>query len=695
MSFTCEQVDEETALFRKVFLRVLVGTGVLSAIACGIFAGQDNVEWWLIPACLLAAAARLSALSPGQGRWAGLHRAIAGNLFELLLIAVAVLATYSVALLWLQSVELDSRTLGWLITWDRRIRETHEFLEHHQLKLVQLLCLIALITALRIAAAARPALAGLSRATASTISGGTKWFGRISTLMAVAASFTFLATEDGSPACRIGLALRDAMKDYEHFQTALSESVERQLAQAIVDNAWKARPAPLKREMLQAAQLQQEKDQLEEMGRTAEQLFDIRQAPDTGTPRNDETAREKASRKERPTDPPASSWTPIELREAASAADSSSTEGNDKEESGNEATVELAHKVFELLVPADRLFDALSAVSVLKSQIPVFGEFLDALKSSVTGTTFEAIRSAVVRKVTAFRAAHPGAPVGQMVADEVRSHVENIHIDLDRFDETWAAASAAEVSTQRAEVRLAGDRLEAEAAIKQRDQIRQAAREASESARLLDAVNATKSRPLHESTGDELQRITAELEDLGIRWPALGEPGKDLRNQLAGISAEVRYPRLQPLFSQQSVLDSLRQGGTDSRLSAPGSLSTPLTVEPNPLLGEPISSNWDSPLEAIRGLQAYCDQRIADAVGVGLGSSEGSMRLRATLGDRFDDYRQQYQDRQLREIRAQEAQRQREIEAKRAREFPTGTPDVVRPRPIEPRYERPTRGPIK
>src|SRR6516164_11752677 len=100
MSFTCEQVDEETALFRKVFLRVLVGTGVLSAIACGIFAGQDNVEWWLIPACLLAAAARLSALSPGQGRWAGLHRAIAGNLFELLLIAVAVLATYSVALLW-------------------------------------------------------------------------------------------------------------------------------------------------------------------------------------------------------------------------------------------------------------------------------------------------------------------------------------------------------------------------------------------------------------------------------------------------------------------------------------------------------------------------------------------------------------------------------------------------------------------
>jgi hypothetical protein len=695
MSFTREQVDEETAFFRKVFLRVLVATGVLSAIACGIFAEQDNVEWWLIPVFLLAAAARLSALSQGQERWAGLHRAIAGNLFELLLIAVAVLAAYSVALLWLQSVELDSRTLGWLVTWDRRIRETHEFLEHHQLKLVQLLCLIAVITALRIVAAVRPALAGLTRATASTISGGTKWFGRISTLMAVGASFTFLATEDGGPASRIGLALRDAMKDYEHFQTALSESVERQLAQAIVDDAWKARPVPLKREMLQAAQLQQEKDQLEDMRRTAEQLFDIRQAPDTGTPRNDETAKEQASRKERPTDPPAPSWTPTELREAASAADSSSSEGNDKEESGNEATVELAHKVFEQLVPADRLFDALSAVSVLKSQIPVFGEFLDALKSSLTGTTFEAIRSAVVRKVTAFRAAHPGAPVGQMVADDVRSHVQNIHIDLGRFDETWAAPSAAEVSTQRAEVRLASDRLEAEAASKQRDQIRQAAREASESARLLDAVNATKSRPLHESTGDELQRITAELEDLGIRWPALGEPGKDLRNQLAGISAEVRYPRLQPLFSRQSVLDSLREGGTDSRLSAPGSLSAPLTVEPNPLLGEPISSNWDSPLEAIRGLQTYCDQRIADAVGVGLGSSEGSMRLRATLGDRFDDYRQQYEDRQLREIRAQEAQRQREIEAQRAREFPTGTPDVARPRPVEPRYERPARGPIK
>ena len=661
-SFFREHVDRDTTRFRRAFLGWLAVAGVLSGIVCGFAIGRDNLQWWLTPATLLAMAARLRALSVNEGRWAALHRALAANLFELLLIVVGVLTVYSVALWRLQGVQLDEMTLGWLTMWDRRIHETHEFLEDHELKLEQLAGFLAVILTLRIAAGARPALAGLSRATSSTLSRGTKWFGRVSTVFAVAASFTFLGTEPGGLATRINLALRDATKDYEHFQSELNAKTEQLLADAVIQNAWQARPAPLQREMVRAAQLQRETDQFDDMRKLAEQQFEIK----LNSPRPEQPAA-AVSTNAPPPDQPASSWTPKELRQAASDIALLPT-GANKGETRDKEPDELAKEAFGKLMPSDRLFDALPLFAALKSQYPVFGEFLDAIKSSVSETSFDAMRSSVVRKVTAQRAAQPHAAIEPLVHQEVVAQTANVAVDLNRFDEAWAVAGDAEIASRQAQIRAADRSLEAEAQAKQRVILRKAALDASQRARILDSVESPGAFRLFESAGAKSQRLTAELEELGMRWPALVEPGKPLRDQLAAISAEFRDEGLlQRRSARRSVL------GTWA--------------------GE-NSSEWSSPMEALAAVQSYCDRRIADAVGASEGSTQQSARLRSVLGDRFEDYRGQFETRRIEEASARQAEIQRQADARAPRKIqkparePYRAPEFrnrvePRPRPIE------------
>jgi len=192
--------DVEVNKVRKAVLRALFLLGVGTAFICLL---EDvhlyNLAWALFPVLCLCISYRLRSFSVQDKRWPRLRRAVYTNLFEFLAISVAVLGVYSVLMLWLRSLPLDDVTLEKLMRWDERVQAVHEFLELHTPKLATFLLILAFVVALRLMASLRPRFLGVAEGTNKAIVSGTKWFERISTASALAASLTFLATADDGP----------------------------------------------------------------------------------------------------------------------------------------------------------------------------------------------------------------------------------------------------------------------------------------------------------------------------------------------------------------------------------------------------------------------------------------------------------------------------------------------------------------
>jgi hypothetical protein len=171
----------------------------------------------------------------------------------------------------------------------------------------------------------------------------------------------------------------------------------------------------------------------------------------------------------------------------------------------------------------------------------------------------------------------------------------------------------------------------------------------------------------------------------------------DLWNPSPACNESSEYGEPQGLFqfgsAGRSVLGTWAGEKASDLLRAPGSTSvnTPFAEA---LSREFISPEWSSPMEALAALQSNCDRRIADAVGASEGSTQQSARLRLVLGDRFEDYRGQFETRRLQEAAARQAEIQRQADARAAREFqervrePYRAPELrdrVEPRP-RPRF---------
>jgi hypothetical protein len=485
--------------------------------------------------------------------------------------------------------------------------------------------LLGTVLALRLVAAVRPALASLANTTSVLSAKGLKWAGRISTLVAIAASLTFLGTDDNGPGGRISLKLRDARKDYEYLQNALTDRADRLLRQSLIAKAWDERPRPLRAQMDLSALFQQERDKYEEMRRRAKDSYQIEpryvekfplsldipdHRPDAGT--------------SSPTEP-APSWTPTDLREAAADAEvmkaSEPVKGLDE---GSEAADDIARRTFEKLLPADRLFEHSPLLSLLSSSYPAFGELVDAIVSSISEEFYGAMRDSIVRSVLEMRSIQRSLSLAHAIDSQVASRISNLHLDLSRFSDSWANVSEARIAGYREEIDPAIRRLESAAADKLHGQTPETERSIRARARLLGEVGAAIHSPDLRERAVALQDFAGELATLEMEWPALEEPGVLLKSRLAAISMKIEG-----------------RGLSKSQIAAI------------------LPAEWASPMEAIDAIGSFCDERIIEAVAASSSSEAESAKLKQVMRDRYDAY---YGDWRTQVAERAKAQQDRELD---------------------------------
>lgn len=458
-----EKVDRETASFRRLLLLTLAVSGAVLATVCAFALDLSSLPWWLVPMSLLMLACRLGTLSgEPEGWWPRLIRSLSANLFELLLMGVVTLAAYSIALAWFQTMPLDGFTLDQLRRWDERTRQVHEFFEKYAPGLKVFLVFLGLIIAFRVAATVRPALAGFSGAATSLIARGTKWFGRAATMAALTAGLTFLTVEQGGPLNRMSLQLKNVEEAYSQFQRALSQKMDRALREAIIDRAWKARPRLLKVEMKHAAEFQRKREDFDDMRQTAEADFHIRREMPPGILGAVDLPPKSAivSASGPLVEKAAGSWTERDLSQAAMEVEAiGKTEESESENSESKDAEEIARSSFERLMPADRLFETSPVLVTLKAHYPVFGEFLNAIASSVSEASFDTLRNSAVRAITALRARSPGLDLDSAVIEQAAARTAGIRIDTRRFDRAWADRWDPELTRLSASIADADERL--------------------------------------------------------------------------------------------------------------------------------------------------------------------------------------------------------------------------------------------
>jgi hypothetical protein len=673
------QLEPDLATLRKKVLRYALALGVMSALICAVGAGLSEMAFWLVPIVSFAVVLRLRMVTIKEGHWSRFRRALYENILELLLISVAVLVFYSIVLAWLQSVPLVTATLGKLESWDRGVYRAHEWLDDHQPSIKILLALSGLVMFLRLVAATWPALAHLAAKTSVLLVNGVKWSERISTAVALAASLTFLATEEGGPGRQIGLTIRDAKQEYEHFQSTVTGRVDAKLRAVLLAKAWNERPAALKKEMANSAFFQNERAKFEDERAKAEQLFQVQPASTENFPLSadlpqawvtDEVPQKVPATDASPID---QAWTPMQIHDASKEAENlrpASFAEEPKEESG--PIDDMTKEAFDRIFPADKLYARAPITAFLKVHYPVFSEFLDAVSYSVSEALFDSMRDSIARRVVQKRRTQPNGSIDTLVSEQVVMEVSAVHLEWTHFDEGWSERTRVRIDSYRAAIPVAEDRLEKLASGKRRQRFENAVQLEEGKRDLMAKVGrALESKQLADQA-TLMKSYVAELVGLGKDWPAIKEATAYQQELMKNLDAQIqesllRYPERQP---HHSLVAGAASGALIDKAKIQSEFlsrkETPIeSVERHPMhLASDSPSIVSTPIDEISFMGSYCDEAILRDVANYADSEIESSKLRMVLGDRYTIYYNTWQNR-VEEKKKQEVERNK-AEARKA-----------------------------
>jgi len=604
-AFKDEDVDAETARIRKRMMRSLVVLGAISVFFCLLEAGLDEMQWWLIPLLYLTLAIRLYAMGCKSHKWPLLQRAFCDNLLELALIISAVLIAYTLVLWRFHALPLDAMTLKKLTDLEKEIETTHKKLEDYKPDFYALIACVFAMLALRVAEKTWPTLRSTAATAMKMLVNGVKWAERACSAAAIAASLTFLATQQGGPlSAPISLSLKDATKDYEAFRSDLGNHVDIALRHALVNRAWIERPPALNAEMTRAAELFKERREFEAEQSKATESFEIKPQdaepfPLTANVPNNDVTVEAVGVID---DPPSPSWTPGDLRRAASEAKGlAATEKMKPGDEKNENTEEMAKEALDEISPAEKLFAQSSMIELLKTHYPVFGEFVDAVSSSISEASFDAIRNSIVRRIIERRSAGPGISLSAVVSQEAGADIGGVPLVWSQFDESWTRTTQARLRGYGTEIARAKVGLEKLAAEKQLKKTEDAARWASATRELMTKVaRETDSQSLLDKAM-MLKKLIGELLALGRTWPALKQATAEENHDLSQIFAQIGA----------SGLSDIQTGAGNS---------------------------WTTPLDGISYCGLYVQRKLIKIVAESAESAPESEKLRDAMGRDYDVY---------------------------------------------------------
>jgi hypothetical protein len=698
-AFRDGEVDPDTARSREKAARRVGVLGAIAAFVCVVGVGLSDLQWWLIPILLFIPAIRLYAMDCKSRKWPLLQRALSDNLLEFLVIAGIVLVAYAIALAKFSALPLNDMTLGKLQGLEGMVEAKHKCLEDHKPGFYTLLsCLLAMF-ALRMTAKTWPVLRNSATRTMKLIVGAVTWTERASCVAAIAASLTFLATQENGPLrLPITLSLKNASEDYKSFRSDLRDRADIVLRYALVNRAWTERPQELKEEMTSAGEFYRERNEFQSEQSKAEEDFGIRPNKDEAFPLaiHVPNADVTVEPDEVPEDSPSPSWTPADLHKVAGeATDLRGTQLNEPHSENNEEIEEIAKETFDEISAAEKLFAPAPVIELLKTHYPVFGEFVDAVSASISEAAFDRLRNAIVGRVSERRSAEPGISLAASVSREADAGSRSVLMDWSRFNGNWTTRTQARLHGYRTEIAHTEVEMENLATERQEELTRRAAKSASATAELMARVaEKTDSGSLKE-TAVRLKNVVADLLVLGSVWPALKEPSKKETGRLNEISAQIELNDVAK--SRPGDLDNSDEMIEPSKLPtftipylSPSNRPVEILRSSNTSKLKVVANSttsFSNPLGKISDCRQYAEMKLIRIVADASGSAQETQKLREAMGRDYDVYHRAWQAQVEAERTRREAivERQREVrmeEMRREEEYRESHP-VESEHPVE------------
>ena len=606
--------------------------GVVAGLNTMYWGGRSDIQWWFLPICSLAIAAWQFEVTSEPG----IRRALCKNLKELLMIAATVLGGYVLVLESLSFSDLEAIPIERLEFWEEQVKATHETLEHHKLTIGIISAILVSVLALRLAKAVWPSISRWADRIPEMLVTGVKWSGRLSTIFAIAASITLLATDETGPIHKVTLTLKNAEEDYKHFAGEVQTEVDHTLRQALVLSALRQRPENVQNAMARLAAFDTARSvynaKAEEARWTLHQRIERSDAPafwrgeipdltpaedDEGLPAMDQT------------------WTSAGIRKSESKAkEEVSHQGKQKE--GKDASIdELSDKIIDRLSLPNKLFSRLPIIAALKDNYPVFGELLDAVSDSISETMFRSIRNRITAELIQYSKVHPEAPMRDRIGQLVAKEMEGIRISWTSFDESWDRADSAKITKYQKELADATIDIEKKARAEREIRLEQALSSVRNNVSVLDKIGRTTESPTVQKTSTDLEKYSLQLKALVLAWPMSGSADADAKNRLERIESQIRdeSPNLLPS----------RLGGFTFLLKGLGGLPQIFPTRTKGI-GDLISPggavDFDVVGQPLRDLE-HIDSKAADIVleTIHKGSTvpETASRLRTALGDNIYD----------------------------------------------------------
>jgi hypothetical protein len=376
-------------------------------------------------------------------------------------------------------------------------------------------------------------------------------------------------------------------------------------------------------------------------------------------------------------DPPSPSWTPADLHKAAGEAKELRA-AQLKEPSGenNEEIDEIAKETFDEISPAEKLVAKAPVIELLKTHYPVFGEFVDAVSSSISEAVFDSSRNAIVHRVSEKRSAQPGISLAAVVSQEAEAGGGTVLVDWSRFNGNWRARTEARLNGYKTEIARTEVGLENLATEKQQELTERAATSASATVELMTRVAVeTKSAALAEKAVS-LKKVVADLLVIGRVWPALKRPTTKETDRLNQISAQIDLSDVAK--RDLGDLDNSDESLEPSKLNP---FAIPTIPSPRPWKRPEVSlkglkssksaksnsaansrASFPTPLQGISDCRLYGEIKLIRIVAEAAGSVSETQRLQKAMGNEYDVYHRAWQGQVEAERKRREAiiERQRE-----------------------------------